>query len=125
MDSEGANPDHTLRMTELAAARLNEVSGRIPVDYVVVDHALEGWLACDEEALRRVLGRNAQINTRGNPEDHPRPAELMHRIFRDNGKDFRNTVHNKRIAGFVEARNIFAMSPTYRRLASLLGPRIS
>lgn len=125
IDSEGVEPETTQRNAEPVAIHLNQVSGRIPVDYVVVDHSLEGWLACDEDALRRVLGRQARINTRGNPEDHSRPAELMSRIFRENGKDFRKTVHNQQIAEFIKPGNILAKSPTFRRLASLLGARSS
>ena len=76
IDSEGVEPETTRRDAEPVAARLNSISGRITVDYVVVDHSLEGWLACDEDALRKVLGRQARINTRGNPEGQPRPAEI-------------------------------------------------
>ena len=93
--------------------------------YIVVDHSLEGWLACDADALRKVLGRQAVLSIKGNPEDHQRPAELMHRIFRDNRKGFVKTVHNEKIAEFVKPQNILEKSPTFRRFASTLkGARI-
>ena len=68
----------------------------MPVNYVIVDHALEGWLACDIDALRVVLGPTAKIETRGNPEDNRSPAKLMERIFKANGKSYRKTVHAAR-----------------------------
>ena len=85
MDSEGVEPSETLRSTKSASKELNRLTGDVPVDYIVVDHSLEGWLACDIEALRAVLGRNARIRITGNPEDHPRPAQLLVRVFRANG----------------------------------------
>ena len=120
IDSEGVDPDATLRRTEGIRAQLNRFSGRIPVDYVVVDHSLEGWLACDTDALSSVLGANARIRISSNPEDHPRPAELLERVFRANSRDFKKTVHNQRIAEFVSPENISAKSPTFQRMVALL-----
>ena len=94
-----SDPNETLRRTEPVAAELNRISGRASVSYIVVDHSLEGWLACDEQALRAVLGRSARIRIRGNPEDDPRPARLLERIFRANKKDFVKTVHNPNNSG--------------------------
>ena len=74
MDSEGVDPGETLRLAKPVEARLNRMSGRATVTYIVVDHSLEGWLACDERALRAVLGRGARIRIRGSPEDDLRPA---------------------------------------------------
>ena len=120
-DSEGVDPDETLRRTETVSARLNEQTRGIPVSYVVVDHSLEGWLACDVTALKGVLGPNATVRIRGNPEDCLRPARLMQRIFRRNGKRFVKTVHNPKIAELVTPRNVAAKSPTFRRFVAVLG----
>jgi hypothetical protein len=92
----------------------------VPVDYVVVDHALEGWLACDIDALRAVLGPTARIETRGNPEDNRSPAKLMERTFKANGKSYLKTVHAARIAEAATPRRISEKSPTFRRLVRLL-----
>ena len=123
IDSEGVAPNTTLRRTEGIRARLNQSSGGIPVDYVVVDHSLEGWLACDTDALRSVLGDRARIRITSNPEDHLRPAKLLERVFKVNrkGKPFRKTVDNRRIAEYVSPENISAKSPTFRRMVALLG----
>ena len=118
-DSEGVDPQETRRLTEPVSNRLSAASP-VPVDYVVVDHSLEGWLACDIDALRAVLGSNARIRTGGNPEDNPRPATLMERIFRSNGKTYRKTVHAARIAEAATPSNISEKSPTFRHLVSVL-----
>ena len=118
-DSEGTDPQETLRLMEPVYSTLN-AEGRVPVDYVVVDHSLEGWLACDIDALRAVLGRNARIRTGENPDDNPRPARLMERIFKANGKTYRKTVHAARIAEAANWRNISKNSITFRRLVRLL-----
>ena len=125
IDSEGADPNQTLRGTERALPQLRRVAGRVPVDYVVVDHSIEGWLACDTDALRAVLGQDARINIQGNPEDQPRPARSLERVFRDNGVEFKKTVHNEMIAKRVTARNILQKSPTFVRLASILGAPVA
>ncbi len=119
-DSEGANPEETFRRTEGVCAQLNQAIRGVQVAYVIVDHSLEGWLACDAEALRQVLAPNARVNIRGNPEDLPRPATLMERIFRENGKRFVKTVHNQKISGLVNPQTILSKSPTFQRFVSIL-----
>ena len=124
-DSEGVHPGETLRSSQPIAAELNRQTGGVPVDYIVVDHSLEGWLACDVAALRAVLGQRARIRIIGNPEDNPRPARLLAGIFSANGKQFKKTVDNPKIAGHVTPRNIAQKSPTFRNLASILGLAVS
>ena len=120
IDWEGVDPARTQRDTRGAASRLNRIAGGVPLRYIVVDHSLEGWLACDTDALKAVLGRDAKIHTGGNPENHLRPAETMSRIFRDNGRDFSKTRHNPRIAEAVTVERIADKSPTFRRLLRTL-----
>jgi hypothetical protein len=120
LDYEGVDPKTTFRETEMPRRELLVMLRRVELDYVVVDHSLEGWLACDEEALRFVLGRNAKLRLRVNPEDHPRPARLMEALFRANGKQFRKTVHNKLLAEQADPAVIGGRSPTFQRLAGLL-----
>ena len=123
IDSEGVDSSETLRRTDPVTARLNQVAGRIPVKFIVVDHFLEGWLACDVAAVEGVLGRNAQIRIRGNTENHLRPATTSDRVFQDNGQTFKKTVDNQRIAKRVIPANILEESPTFRHLADALGGR--
>ena len=122
---EGVGPRATEERLRPLQRRLNETSP-VPVRYAVVDHALEGWLACDEEALRAVLGGSrARINIRVNPEDHPTPADLLERVFRDNGRRFRKTRHDPEIAERASPERIAAKSPTFRRFAEILGHPVS
>ena len=77
IDSEGVDPGTTRQLTRPVERQLNQRS-HAPIRYAVVDHALEGWLACDGEAIQGVLGPRASVNIRGNPEDHPRPAAVSY-----------------------------------------------
>lgn len=121
IDSERVDPSMTEQRVRPVQRQLNEISS-VPVRYAVVDHALEGWLACDEEALRSVLGgQRVRINIRGNPEDHPTPADILERVFRDNRRRFRKTRHDPEIAEHVNVERIAARSPTFRRFAEIIG----
>ena len=124
-DSERVDPSVTSERTRPVERTLNRVSS-VPVRYAVVDHALEGWLACDEEALRAVLGGSrARINIGGNPEDHPTPADLLERVFRENRRRFRKTRHDPEIAERASVERIAVRSPTFRRFAEILGHPVS
>ena len=124
LDAERENPAQVLASTRQIELRLNDILS-VPVRYAVVDHALEGWLACDEDALRSVLGPRARINIRGNPEDHPAPADILRRLFRDNRRKFRKTQDDPKIAQAATPQNIAAKSPTFRRFAQLIGHPIT
>ncbi len=121
---EGVSPRATEERLRPLQRRLNR-GAAVPIRYAVVDHALEGWLACDEEAVQTALGTRANVNIRGNPENHPRPAELLEQVFRQNGRRFRKTRHDPQIAEHVNIQRIAAKSPTFRRFAEILGHPIS
>ena len=93
----------------------------MPIRYAIVDHALEGWLSCDTDAVRSVLGPRATVRIRGNPENHPRPADLLSRVFRDNGRRFVKTSHDRQIAERVTPAVISARSPTFVAFIDALG----
>ena len=124
LDAERENPAQVLARARQVERRLNATLP-VPVRYAIVDHALEGWLACDENALRSVLGPRARINIRGNPEDHPAPADMLNRVFRDNRRKFRKTQDDPKIAQAATPQNIAAKSPTFRRFAQLIGHPIT
>ena len=124
LDAERENPALVLASTRPIERRLNEML-TVRVRYAVVDHALEGWIACDEEAVQSVLGPRARVNIRSNPEDHPTPADLLERVFRENGRQFRKMRDNPRIAEHVAPERIAARSPTFRRFAEMLGHPVS
>ena len=121
LDAERDNPDQVLARTRQIERRLNETSS-VPIHYAIVDHALEGWLACDEDALRAVLGGGrARINIQGNPDNHLNPASILSRVFHQNRRSFRKTRDDPKIAQAATPQNIAAKSPTFRRFAQLLG----
>ena len=120
IDAEGADPDRLLKQTHQPRESLSR-DFAVPVRYAVVDHALEGWLACDPDAVRSVLGPRARVSIRSNPEDHPRPADLLERVFRDNGKRFIKTSHDRQIAEHVTPAAIAARSPTFAAFIGALG----
>ena len=120
IDSEGVDPARTLERTHSVSNELNRIASSVPVSYIVVDHSLEGWLACEVDAVKAVLGRNATVRIRGNPEDNPRPAKVLERVFRSNGKTFKKTVDNPKIAHQVNPEVIAQKSPTFRRLVDIL-----
>ena len=124
LDAGRENPALVLASTRPIERRLNEML-TVRVRYAVVDHALEGWLACDEEAIRSVLGPRARVNIRGNPEDHPTPADLLEQVFRENRRRFRKTQHDPQIAEHASPEHIAARSPTFRRFAEMLGHPVS
>ena len=124
IDSERVDPTETERRTAPIQRRLDEMS-RVPVRYAVVDHALEGWLACDQEAVQSVLGPRSRVNIRGNPDNHPTPADILDRVFRENGRDFRKSRDDRQIAERANINRIAERSPTFRRFAELLGHPIS
>lgn len=118
-DSEGVDPERTRDRMRPAETELRERFPDLGIDYVVVDHSIEGWLLCDQEALKAVLGARARIDVPGNPDQNPRPANLLKRIFKDNGKEFRKTTHNPAIAEAARVETIRQCSQTFARLAGL------
>ena len=120
IDAEREEPDRMLSGVLPLERRLNGIA-RVQVRYAIVDHALEGWLACDEDALREVLGPRAKIAIRGNPERHANPADTMTQVFRANGRRFDKRRDNPRIAERVSPASLAERSPTFRRFADLIG----
>ena len=71
-----------------------------------------------QEALRAVLGARARIDVPGNPDQHPRPAELIKDIQSKRQK-FRKTTHNRLIAEAARVEEIRERSRTFAELAGL------
>ncbi len=55
-----------------------------PIHYVVVNHAPEGWLLGDSEAIARYLNERTKIKTSATADC--RPKELLEDLFRKAGK---------------------------------------
>lgn len=119
-DSEGTDPDVTYKQTLAPRAELSDKYPSLKIEYIIVDHSLEGWLLCDLVAVKQVLGSNAKVRIHGNPDNNPRPAKLLERVFKANGKEYRKTTHNQRIATLVTPKTVRASSPTFDRLINLV-----
>ncbi len=85
----------------------------VPVRYIIVVHALEGWLASDENALRRVIGKNASLTVPPSMETICRPAEWLDDVFTKNGKKFLKTQHDPEIAKNMDYSRIAQRSPSF------------
>ena len=124
LDSECTDPAVTQQRTSKAEQEFVRRGITPPVTYIVVDHSLEGWLCCDINALEHVLGKDARISFRGNPENECRPAQLLDRLFEANRKGrkgkFRKTVHNLQIAEQADPAAIAEKSPTFAYLVATL-----
>ncbi len=122
LDSEDADPGATKKKTRSCETALNRIYPRMKINYIIVDHSLEGWLCSDQNALRKVIGPQARISIKGNPEDNLRPAHLLRNLFKVNGRDFNEGTDNPRIAeAITDPRTIARKSPTFQYLLDTLG----
>lgn len=60
-DSEGTDPEQTLLACAKPLARLRERFRRLFIEYIVVDHSIEGWLGADQTAVKAVIGQDARF----------------------------------------------------------------
>lgn len=114
-DSECTPILQTQRLCQQAEIDLNNRLGRrLPiVKYVVVGHSPEGWLACDENALRKVLGPAVRIR-RFNPDDC-HPARYMDNLFRKSGRGrYEKSRHIEVLAKASNPENIASRNATFR-----------
>lgn len=121
-DSECTDPEKWIARAKVAEREFAQRAKKPPVRYVIVDHSLEGWLACDEAALRAVLGPHAKFTIKLNPADACRPAETMKKLFRYNHRrvPFNKVIHNPLMAESADPRVIEEKSPTFAYLVNLL-----
>ncbi|MBI4235755.1 MAG: DUF4276 family protein [Chloroflexi bacterium] len=98
-DSEGIPAAETKPKLEVVAQEVARSFRSLPIEAVVVDHSLEGWLLHDREAIARYLGIPPAGLRYRNPEDDLRPARRMENIFRRARRDFTKTGDGPRRAG--------------------------
>ena len=121
-DSECTGPEETIALAREPEAELNSRIGRPPISYVIVDHSIEGWLACDKSAVFELVGGTRKHSLLNNPEADCRPAQLLTKFFDANHVrgGFKKTTHNPKIAEQVNTTTIALKSPTFRQLTELL-----
>lgn len=114
VDSECTPIEETQRQAALLESELQRAFRDLSIKYVVVDHSLEGWLLCDRNAVRKVLGGKAWLPRYRSPENECRPAQLLETIFRRNNRDFIKTRDAPRLADQAKPQHIFRVSDTFK-----------
>ncbi|MFQ5811628.1 MAG: DUF4276 family protein [Anaerolineae bacterium] len=120
VDSECTDPEEIWEEVSKVERELSRMGLPVVPRYVVVVHALEGWLAADPEAVRQVLGRGAEVRIDQNLEEICRPAELLEDIFAQHGKSFQKTRHDPQIARHADPAEIARHSSSFRRFCQLV-----
>ena len=126
LDAERENPAQVLASTRPIERRLNETL-TVSVRYAVVDHALEGWLACDEEAIQVCARWSSRL---ASTSKATRKITLLQWTFSKGsiartGETSERHATIPKIAQFVTPERIAARSPTFRRFAEMLGHPVS
>lgn len=120
VDSECTDPADIQRQVSKVERELSRMGLPVVPRYVVVVHALEGWLAADPEALRRVLGKGAEVHIEQNLEEICRPAELLEDIFAQHGKNFLKPRDDPLLAEHANPEEISKRNSSFRRFCQLV-----
>ena len=118
VDSHCTDPEEIRKEVSRVERELARMSLQVTPQYVVVVHALEGWLAADQKALGLVLGSEVNINR--NLEEECKPDELLGDLFAKHGKSFQKTRHDPQIASHADSEEIAHHSPSFRRFCRLI-----
>ena len=74
-------------------------------------HALEGWLASDQQAVQKVLG--ADPKTYPNPENECKPKELLATVFKKANREFDYMRDAPRLAQEIQIESLCRASPSF------------
>ncbi|OGF61391.1 MAG: hypothetical protein A2Y62_05835 [Candidatus Fischerbacteria bacterium RBG_13_37_8] len=94
VDSECSDENEITDKAKLIEKELADINPQ-PI-YIVLIHALEGWLLADTEAIESYLA--TKINIKPSDALVCKPKEMLSSIFRKAGKDFDYMRDNPRIA---------------------------
>lgn len=114
IDSECTDVGETRKEVAQKEESLRQSFPKVTLNYIIVDHSLEGWLLQDREAIIETLGRNSKLPQYGTPEENCRPAELLQELFEKNGRDYKKTVHASRLAERLNIETVARASQTFR-----------
>lgn len=114
VDSD-CNPSEAESRVKSIERQLAGFGLKIAPQYVLVVHALEGWLAADAEAVGKVVGASVVAHIPQDLDSFCKPADLLDEIFRKYGKDFRRTQHDPFIAGYADPVAIARRNSSFRR----------
>jgi len=119
VDSECTDPKLTESNLQSAKKALSELN--VVVDFIIVVHALETWLAAADEALRAVIKPKIQIKVPGNLETACRPESILKEIYRKHGKgDFNKSRDDIIIANHADPARIAKRCSSFRKFQQLL-----
>ena len=114
VDSD-CNPPEAEGLAKSAEGQLVNLRLKTLLRYVVVVHALEGWLAADTGAVGKVVGANVASYIPQDLEGVCKPADLLDQIFDKYGKDFRKTQHDPLIADYADPAAIARRNSSFRQ----------
>ncbi len=75
-----------------------KVKVELPVFYIVIEHALEGWLLADPESIIGYLGPKVRIDIPSSYTKECKPEERIKEIFRKSNRQFVHMRDNHLIA---------------------------
>lgn len=118
VDSHCTDPAEIRKRVSKVERELARMSLPVVPQYVVVVHALEGWLAAAQKALGQVLGSEVNINR--NLEEECKPEDLLGDLFEKHGKSFLKTRDDPQIAEHTDPEEITKRSPSFRQFCQLI-----
>jgi hypothetical protein len=120
VDSECTAPEITERNLGPCKKAIRDLKIKTPVDFLVIVHALETWLAADEEALHNALNAKRAIKTAGNLEMECRPVSILKEVYRKYGREFIKSKDDLIIAGHADPAQIAKRCSSFRRFQQIL-----
>jgi hypothetical protein len=102
IDSECSDENEIGQKATDVEKRLEQMGLVTAPKYVVVVHALEGWLLADPGAIQTYLGSRTNINVSSSDPIDCKPKKALSGIFRKAGKDFDYIRDDPGIAGLCD-----------------------
>ena len=91
-----------------------------PVFYVVIEHALEGWLLVDPESIIGYLGPRVKIDIPPSYAKECKPEEKMKEIFRKSDRQFIHMRDNRHIAERFDIDRAAKANKNFARFVRIL-----
>lgn len=118
VDSECTDPAETER--NLTRCRNHLKKARLAADIIVVVHALETWLAADQNALRSAFNITDGIKIPGNLETICRPADMLKKLIRKHGGEFVKSKDDLKIANHANPEEIAKRCASFVKFQKIL-----
>lgn len=116
LDSECTSEQETKNLIKPVEKEVKiSIGEQYKFSYIVVVHALEGWLLADPDAITGYLGSKKKVKVPDSATLDCRPKEILKNIFKKAGKDFLNTVADPRIAERVDSDKMAKRNKSFAR----------